>query len=148
MIPRLLITAVILLALVCARAALAWIVARRRRRPAVDLVPPDLRGPFRLILAFSTPGCTLCQTAQTPILEELVRQYSDRVIVRHVDATAAPALVNRFWIFTVPSTVIIDDEGNTLAINHGLTGAAKLARQLHLHDEPRALTEKVHAGVP
>ncbi len=142
MIPRLLITAVILLGLVGARAALAWIVARRRRRPAADLVPPDLLGPFRLILAFSTPGCTLCQTAQTPILEELVRRYSDRVIVRHVDATSTPALVNRFWIYTVPSTVVIDDAGNTLAINHGLAGSAKLARQLDLHDEALALTER------
>ncbi len=141
MILRLLITAVILLGLVGVRAVLVWIVARYRRRPAADLLPPDLSGhprQVRLILAFSTPECALCHSAQTPALEELVQRYADRVVVRHVDATVAPDLANRFGIFTVPSTVIVEQSGHILAINHGLAGPAKLARQLRLHEEDRS----------
>ncbi len=130
---RVIITAVVLLALVGARGVLAWTVARYRRRPATDLLPADVRGqpgPFRLILAFSTPGCVLCQTAQAPSLESVVQRYPGRVVVRYVDAVAIPELANRFGIFTVPSTVLVDGAGSVLAINHGLAGPEKLVRQL------------------
>lgn len=138
MVERFAISGIIAIALVGARGILKWWTNRHRRRLAVDLVPPGREGPPWLILAFSTPDCTLCQIGQAPALEELTQWYRGRVAVQHIDTTTVPDLARRFGIFTVPSTVVLDQSGRVLAINHGLAGARKLARQLHWRSDRRA----------
>ena len=63
--------------------------------------------------------------------------YRGRIAVRHIDTTIVPDLARRFGIFTVPSTVVLDQSGRVLAINHGLAGAGKLARQLYWRSDRR-----------
>ncbi len=145
MVERLAIVGILAVGLIGVWGAQAWWVHRYRRRPAVDLLPSEPPGHSRrpqLVLAFSTPECALCQTVQTPALEELRRQCPDALEVRHVDATVAPDLAKRFGIFTVPSTVVIDEDGRILAINHGLSGWEKLMRQLRRNgDHPEPVRE-------
>lgn len=99
-----------------------------RGREASDL----LEAARPLILAFSTPDCVPCRTAQKPVLEQLRQQYVGRVEVREVDATLRPALADRFGILTVPSTVVVGADGRVRAVNYGLALADKLAVQLGL----------------
>ncbi len=137
MVERFAISGIIALTLVGARGILEWWTNRHRRRLAVDLVPSERDGPPWLILAFSTPDCALCEIGQAPALEELMQWYGGRVAVQHIDTTTVPHLARRFGIFTVPSTVVLDQSGRVLAINHGLAGARKLARQLHWRSDRR-----------
>lgn len=104
-----------------------------RGREAGDL----LDGTRPLILAFSTPDCVPCRTAQKPALEKLQQRYVDRVEVREVDATVRPELADRFGILTVPSTVVVGGDGRVRAVNYGLALADKLALQLGLDGGPR-----------
>src|SRR2546425_1120378 len=110
---------------------LTWRSRRFRRRMAGDLLV-DGRP---LVLAFSTPDCVPCKTIQKPALEELQRRYRDRVVVREVDALAQPALAGRFGILTVPTTVVVGEEGAIVAINHGAVEWEKLALQLALNGD-------------
>ncbi len=128
---RLLIVALIAAALIAIRLVLAWRSRRYRRNGAADLLATASGRP--LILAFSTPDCVPCRTIQKPALEELQRRYPGSVAVRDVNATAETELATRFGILTVPSTVVIDQRGAVVAINHTLAGWERLADQLRLN---------------
>jgi len=128
---RLLALALVTAVLAVAWLGLTWRSRRFQRRMAADLMTD--RRP--LVLAFSTPDCVPCKTIQKPALEELQRRYQDRVVVREVDALAQPALAGRFGILTVPTTVVVGEEGAVVAINHGAVEWEKLARQLALNGD-------------
>ncbi len=99
-----------------------------RGREAGDL----LEAARPLILAFSTPDCVPCRTAQKPALEKLRQRFVGRIEVREVDATVRPEMADRFGILTVPSTVVVGADGRVRAVNYGLALADKLAFQLGL----------------
>jgi thiol-disulfide isomerase/thioredoxin len=126
----------VLLAVVAAAgillAVLSWRTRRYRAVSAADLLPAP-RGTRALVIAFTTPDCAPCRTAQRPALERLHDAHPYHVDVREIDATVAPELADRFGILSVPSTVVISRQGHVLAINHTLAPATKLAAQLGLN---------------
>lgn len=128
---RLLALALVAVILAAISVGLAWRTRRFRRRSAADLVA-DGRP---MILAFSTLDCVPCKTVQKPALEELQRRYPARIDVRDVDALAQPMLATRFGILTVPSTVVVGEDGTIVAINHGAAEWEKLAAQLALNGD-------------
>jgi thioredoxin-like negative regulator of GroEL len=81
------------------------------------------------VVAFSTPSCIACHSAQRPALEELADR---RVRIVHVDAAARPEVARAFGILTVPATTVLDELGEVLAANQGFATAETLARQLGL----------------
>lgn len=126
----------LVLLIVAAVVVAVWALVRRRAtryrgRDAADL----LEDGRPMVLAFSTPDCVPCRTAQKPALEQLQRRYANRVDVRVVDATLNPELAERFGILTVPSTVVVGANGKVVAINYGLARADKLAIQLSLNGQ-------------
>ncbi|MGH2436112.1 MAG: thioredoxin family protein [bacterium] len=128
---RILILVVIAAAVAVIWLGLRWRSSRIRRRGAMDLL--RLEQPAPLVLAFSTPECVPCRTQQRPALAELLRRYPDLLEVREVDATVQPHLAERFGIMTVPTTVVVNQQGRIVAINHGVTRWERLASQLHLN---------------
>lgn len=127
---------IVLVAIVAAAgvlwAVLSWRTRRFRAPTAADLLPAP-PGRRALVIAFTTPDCAPCRTAQKPALEHLRFIYPYAVDVREVDATVDPDLAGRFGILSVPSTVVIDPRGRVVAINHTLTATSKLAAQLGLN---------------
>lgn len=126
----------LVLLIVAAIVVAVWVLLRRRAtwyqgRDAADL----LEDGRPIVLAFSTPDCVPCRTAQKPALDQLQRRYTDRVDVRVVDATLNPELADRFGILTVPSTVVVGTDGRVLAVNYGLARADKLATQLSFNGQ-------------
>lgn len=132
---RLFVLGVIVAGLVVLWAVLAWRSGRFRRESAADLLSRHTGGRRPLVLAFSTPDCVPCRTVQRPALEQLLRRYPGRVEVREVDATVIPDLADRFGILTVPSTVVIEEDGTVVAINNAVAGWDKLALQLGLNGQ-------------
>jgi len=111
---------------------LSWRTHRFRAATAADLLPIP-RGAGALVIAFTTPDCAPCRTAQRPALERLHVAHPQAVSIREIDATVEPELAQRFGILSVPSTVVIDRHGRVVAINHTLAASGKLAAQLGLN---------------
>ncbi|HEY3247272.1 MAG TPA: thioredoxin family protein [bacterium] len=129
---RLIVLLSVVIAAVLLWAALSSRTRRFRAGTAADLLPSP-PGTRALVIAFTTPDCAPCRTAQKPALERLHLTHPHAVDVREVDATVDPALAERFGILSVPSTVVIASNGRVVAINHTLAAAAKLTAQLGLN---------------
>jgi len=84
------------------------------------------------VVAFSTPGCAACHSAQRPALAALEERARGRVRVVHVDVAARPDVARRFGVMTVPATAVLDAAGSVLAANQGFATAETLAAQVGL----------------
>jgi len=82
------------------------------------------------ILYFTTPDCQVCKTTQKPALQRLEAELAGGVKIIEVDATERPELADYWGVLSVPTTFIIDGQGQPRHINHGLTGQEKLRRQI------------------
>ena len=82
------------------------------------------------VVAFSTPECAACRTAQRPALAALERRAAGRVRVIHVDAASRPDVARAFGALTAPCTVVLDPDGGVNAANQGFASADRLAAQL------------------
>ncbi|HXM56459.1 MAG TPA: thioredoxin family protein [Candidatus Dormibacteraeota bacterium] len=88
------------------------------------------------VVAFSTPGCAACYTAQRPALTVLERRSEGRVRVLYVDAAERPETASAFGVMTVPATVVLGPEGSVVAANQGFATTEKLAEQVGLSAAP------------
>lgn len=112
-------------------AARRW--AQRRVRLVAATPAQDLWGLLQLepdgrpaVLAFSTASCAEC-LVQARILD---RVSAEGIRVLRVDAAQRPDVAGAFGVITVPSTVVMDDGGAVVAVNHGLTDAQRIRSQL------------------
>ena len=112
-------------------------LARRRLRQARALpgeeiwralgAAPDGRP---AVVAFSTPSCAACHTAQKPALAQLESRAQGAVRVFEVDAAERPEVARRFGVLTVPTTAILDPSGRLTALNNGFAPLSRLAEQV------------------
>jgi thioredoxin-like negative regulator of GroEL len=126
---------VVVLATIVAR---IWVRNRDRRReaaPADSLwnaleARPDGRP---TIVAFSTPSCAVCKSAQAPALDALVvRLGPASVRVIQVNATERPQVAAAFGILTVPTTIVLANNGRVATTNNGFAPLDRLTRQVEL----------------
>ena len=82
------------------------------------------------VVAFSTPSCAACHTAQKPALAALEALRPGAVRILEVDAAARPEVAHRFGVMTVPSTAVLGGDGRLTALNQGFANAEQLAGQL------------------
>jgi thiol-disulfide isomerase/thioredoxin len=99
----------------------------RRANQALALIPSEPSQPS--LLYFGSANCAPC-TTQELYLNGLEEEYGRVINVRRIDTDFEPETAARYGVFTVPTTVIVDGRGNVRSINYGITGSAKLARQL------------------
>ena len=94
---------------------------------------PDGR---RTVVAFSTPSCAACHSAQSPAIDRARAKLAD-LDIRCIDVDAAqlPDAARAFGILTVPSTVVIAAQGaHIVAVNQGYASSAQLVEQLQRQD--------------
>ena len=82
------------------------------------------------ILYFTTPTCIPCKTVQTPALNRLQAELGEAIQIVKVDATENPDAAQRWGVLSAPTTFVIDGQGATKAINHGVAEADKLRAQI------------------
>ena len=109
---------------------LRLIALRRANQDRVDAGLEDFRAGVPAILYFTTPDCTPCRTVQGPAIEELRAQYGDRLQVIKIDASERIDLANQWGVLSVPTTFIIDGQGQPRHVNNGVATAPKLRQQL------------------
>lgn len=76
------------------------------------------------ILQFSTPSCGQCPQ-QAEILRSFAADQPD-IEFEKLDATEATAEANQYGVRSVPSTIVLDDDGNVVSKFDGLTQAAEI----------------------
>jgi len=82
------------------------------------------------ILYFTTPACVPCKTIQRPAIHRLQKLMGDRLQVVEVDASAQPDIARQWGVMSVPTTFIIDPQGQPRHVNHGVTTADQLLDQI------------------
>ncbi len=110
-------------AVVLAAACLEFVRARRARLQSAAATAEPANEPY--ILYFTGDGCTVCRTHQEPALAKLGGVRIDKV-----DAIADRTLADRFHVYTLPTTVVLSQDGRALHVNYGYATAPKLERQL------------------
>lgn len=107
-----------------------WCAAKFWLRRTIRVDQGALNHDRPTLLYFSSPDCAPCHLRQSPILASLRKTMGERVHFREYDALTHPELADRYRVLTVPTTVVIRPGGSVLAVNYGVTQAAKLQRQL------------------
>jgi thioredoxin-like negative regulator of GroEL len=95
-----------------------------------DALLDGLREGVPTIVYFTTPHCMPCKTQQMPALQTLQAEMGESLQVVRVDATEQPEAAERWGVFSVPTTFILDPNGQARDVNYGFADAAKLRRQL------------------
>lgn len=83
------------------------------------------------ILYFTTPDCAPCKTVQRPALQRLHNRLGDGLQIVEINAADQPDLARAWHVLSVPTTFIIDAEGQPRHVNHGVAGAEKLLQQIN-----------------
>lgn len=86
------------------------------------------------LVYFTTPTCAPCKTVQRPAIERMKNKMGAWFQVIEVDASATPAVAQEWGVMSVPTTFIIDASGKPRYVNHGVTNAETLIKQLDLED--------------
>ncbi len=107
------------------------ILYRAQKNGAAEAVDPLIAQPgMPAILYFTTPECVACKAVQRPALQLLQERLGGRLQVVEIDAHERPDLASRWGVLSVPTTFIIDPQGQLRHVNHGATRADKLLQQL------------------
>ncbi|MAT97089.1 MAG: hypothetical protein CL608_08105 [Anaerolineaceae bacterium] len=123
MIERLLITTLLILLGTTAYATFK----RRHVRVLGDLETAASTTPT--ILYFASESCAACPS-QARYLDQLVSQWQDKLEVQKIDAEVEPETAVKYGVFTLPTTILIDQQGDVREINYGLTPTQKLTQQV------------------
>jgi thioredoxin-like negative regulator of GroEL len=120
--------------------ALYWLTNRvilarvRGRRLGLESLRPGVPA----ILYFTSPTCVPCKTVQRPELRKLKKQLGENIQIIQADCTERPDLAEYWGVLSVPTTFIIDAKGRPRGVNHGVTRADKLHKQILDTGEARA----------
>lgn len=116
---------------------LVLIALKRRQLRNAQSAAGNIRAAteYPTILYFSASSCHQCHSLQRPQLEEVQKELLAekpngglQLVIYSVEEN--PDVAKQWGIRTVPTTIIIDANGNVLHINNGLTSKAQLLRQL------------------
>jgi thiol-disulfide isomerase/thioredoxin len=121
MLERLLLTAFLALIGAALFVALRYRHMRRLKIGLVDNRPT--------LLYFRSDNCGPCIT-QAHYLEILAEKFQDRFALQKVDTELEPEKAATYGVFTLPTTLVIDQQGDVKFINYGLTNSFRLAQQL------------------
>jgi thiol-disulfide isomerase/thioredoxin len=132
MVERLVVLGIGVLVALAAYGAWRWWQARRLQTLATAVTPAPLPvsvdGSKPAVLYFTTADCAQCRLQQTPILAQLQNQVD--VVVHKLDAIEQEALARFYGIMTVPTTVVLDQRLQPVAVNHGVAPLQKLQAQV------------------
>jgi len=131
---------VIILAVLVVLGMVAWQVLNRQRvRKATTAVLSCPTDPYLMNFRAGVPGvvlftadyCYPCKSQQQPAIRNLVDQLgTDKVQCFQVDVEANPDVAQRWGVLSLPTTFILDGNGTPREVNHGVTPAQKLKRQI------------------
>jgi len=127
---RLLVFTLLLASLPAAFAAVRMAAVVRRQRVLGGAPQPGLAGGRRTLLFFTGAHCSVCRHRQKPAIERLKLEMGEGLRVVELDAAAEPALVRRFNVLSLPTTVVLGPDGRVGAVNYGFAPGDQLRAQV------------------
>ena len=100
---------------------------RRHVRVLGDLETEIAQTPT--ILYFASDSCSACPSPAR-YLEQLLSLWQEGLVVQKIDTEAEPETAVKYGVFTLPTTILIDQQGDVREINYGLTHTQKLTEQV------------------
>ena len=100
---------------------------RRHVRVLGDLETEIAQTPT--ILYFASDSCAACPS-QARYLEQLLAERPDGLVIQKIDTEVEPETAVKYGVFTLPTTILIDQQGDVREINYGLTHTHKLNQQV------------------
>lgn len=89
---------------------------------------------YTLIYFWST-GCALCRTAQKPALERLIQQSKpDELDLVSYNVDEDMTAASSWGVKTVPTTVLLGQQGEVIAVNNGFTSEQQLMKQMRFEN--------------
>ncbi|CAG0933478.1 Thioredoxin [Thermoflexales bacterium] len=82
------------------------------------------------VLVFTSPTCASCKLQQLPILERILVDWRDKIEVEIIDVTERPEVATRYGVWSLPTTIVLDEQRTVIAINQGVAHERKLREQL------------------
>ena len=92
--------------------------------------PADHGAQLPSILYFTGEACTICHTAQKPALRSLAADIDPGITIREVDIAVEPELARRYRVMSLPTTIVLDPDGQVTEVNVGFASGEVLRRQL------------------
>jgi thioredoxin-like negative regulator of GroEL len=109
---------------------LFFVVRRMHARRLDRLASPARAGSTQPALVyFRSDSCGPC-LAQGHYLQPLEKQFDGRLAIQKIDADVEPEIASHYGVFTLPTTLVMDGNGEVKYINYGLTTTSKLAEQV------------------
>jgi thiol-disulfide isomerase/thioredoxin len=126
---------VILLALIAAGVLLwqlhhRWALGHLQQAAPRDPLLAGIRRGTPVIVYFTAPFCASCRTIQKPTIERLQHELGDALQIIHVDASQDEEAAARWGVFSLPTTVVLDQHHQVRHINRGVATREKLHLQL------------------
>jgi hypothetical protein len=67
---------------------------------------------------------------QSHYLEILEKQFQDKFALQKIDTELEPEKAAKYGVFTLPTTLVIDSQGEVKYVNYGLTNNFRLSQHL------------------
>jgi thiol-disulfide isomerase/thioredoxin len=107
----------------------AGAVLRRRRVIGAGREPGLSQGQPTLLF-FTGEQCSICKYRQAPAIERLKQGLDGPLRVVELDAAREQALVRRFNVLSLPTTVLLAADGRVGAVNYGFAPGEQLRAQV------------------
>jgi len=83
-----------------------------------------------VLVYFTTPDCVPCKTMQRPAINRVSHLLGDGLEIVEIDATERPDLAQAWGVMSVPTTFVLDAQGEARYVNNGVARAEKLLEQI------------------
>src|SRR5690349_15791921 len=83
-----------------------------------------------VLVYFTTPDCAPCKTIQRPAINRITNLLGENLEVIEIDATERPDLAKVWGVMSVPTTFVLDAQGEARYVNNGVARAEKLLEQI------------------
>src|SRR5215207_3294480 len=83
-----------------------------------------------VLVYFTTPDCAPCKTVQRPAIDRVSTLFGEKLQVIEIDATERPDLAKTWGVMSVPTTFLLDAQGEARYVNNGVARAEKLMEQI------------------
>ncbi len=81
------------------------------------------------LLYFKSDNCAGCPT-QSRYLDQLRQLWVEGISIQKIDADVEPEKAAEYGVFTLPTTILVNEAGAVKNVNYGVTNAHKLVQQL------------------
>ena len=113
--------------------ATRWQLGRVSRQRNSNHILGALQPGVPAVIYFWSETCVPCKTVQKPALEQLQAELGpDGVQIVAINALDQPAIADQWGVLGLPTTFIVDRQGQPRRVNHGVVRADHLREQIEL----------------